>query len=99
VRGRWFLVWDFDGTLAMRPGAWTGTLCEVITRERPNLGVTSESVRPHLQSGIRRHTLQTGWHHILLSNHIPELPQLVEALWLSDFFVAVYSSGRILARS
>ena len=36
-----------------------------------------------------------GWRHILLSNHIPELPRLVDALGLSDFFVAVYSSGTI----
>lgn len=50
------LVWDFDGTRAMRPGAWTGTVCEVVTRERPDLGVTPESVRPHLQSGFRWHT-------------------------------------------
>jgi putative hydrolase of the HAD superfamily len=161
MRGRGCLVWDFDGTLATRPGAWTGTLCEVVTHERPDLGVTPESVRAHLQSGFRWHTPEIvrspcsedqwwdellpvfagalrsgaglhegealrlarnvrarytdpshwrvfddvtpvlthlrdrGWRHILLSNHIPELAQLVDALGLGDFFVAVYSSGRI----
>ena len=155
------LVWDFDGTLATRPGAWTGTPCEVLTRERPDLGVTAESIRPHLQRGFRWHTPEIvrspcsedqwwdellpvfaaalrsgaglresealrlarnvrahytdpthwrvfddvapiltrlrdrGWRHILLSNHVPELALLVEALALGDFFDAVYSSGRI----
>jgi hypothetical protein len=28
-----FLVWDFDGTLALRPGNWTGVLCEVVAAE------------------------------------------------------------------
>jgi putative hydrolase of the HAD superfamily len=34
-----------------------------------------------------------GWSHIVLSNHVPELPQLVEALGLSDFIMAVYCSA------
>lgn len=34
-----------------------------------------------------------GWSHIVLSNHVPELPQLVEALGLSDFIAAVYCSA------
>jgi putative hydrolase of the HAD superfamily len=155
-----FLVWDFDGTLATRPGNWTAALCEVVNRERPDLGVTSESIRPHLQAGFRWHTpelvrppcsedewwdelhpvlaeaLRTGaslderealrlarhvrahytdsqcwrvfddvpstlarlrdrgWQHIMLSNHVPELARLVEALGLSDFFVTLYTSGQ-----
>jgi putative hydrolase of the HAD superfamily len=34
-----------------------------------------------------------GWRHIVLSNHVPELPQLVEALGLSEFITAVYCSA------
>ena len=34
-----------------------------------------------------------GWSHIVLSNHIPELPHLVDALGLGDLIGAVYSSG------
>lgn len=50
------LVWDFDGTLATRPGGWTGVLCEVVTREHPALGITPERIRPHLQRGFPWHT-------------------------------------------
>jgi len=35
-----------------------------------------------------------GWTHYILSNHAPELPQLVHALGLSPFFVEVISSAR-----
>lgn len=156
---RGFLTWDFDGTLATRPGHWTAVLCEVVTRERPDLGVTPDRLRPHLQSGFPWHTPEVvrgpgsedawwaallpvfatafcrgaglqegearqlagsvralytdprswkvfddvvpvldqlsarGWRHIMLSNHIPELPQLVDRLGLSSLFVGVYSSG------
>jgi putative hydrolase of the HAD superfamily len=155
-----FLVWDFDGTLATRPGNWTAALCEVVNRERPDLGITLDLIRPHLQSGFRWHTPEIvrsacsedewwdellpvfagalragaglddregrrlarnvrecyadpkhwrvfddvssaltrlgdrGWRHILLSNHIPELSRLVEALGLSELFVALYTSGQ-----
>ena len=50
------LVWDFDGTLATRPGGWTGVLWEVVTREHPALGITPEHIRPHLQRGFPWHT-------------------------------------------
>lgn len=155
-----FLVWDFDGTLATRPGNWTAALCELVNREHPDLAVTLDSIRPHLQSGFRWHTPEIvrspcsedewwdelfpvfagalragagldeseavrlarnvracytdpkswrvfedvlaaltqlhdrGWRHILLSNHIPELARIVEALGLSEFFVALYTSGQ-----
>ena len=36
-----FLIWDFDGTLAFRPGNWTGVVCEVVAVQRPDLGLTS----------------------------------------------------------
>lgn len=34
-----------------------------------------------------------GWRHIVLSNHMPELSELIGALGLSDLLAAVYSSG------
>jgi putative hydrolase of the HAD superfamily len=34
-----------------------------------------------------------SWNHLVLSNHVPELPQLVEDLGLSDFITAVYCSA------
>jgi len=154
-----FLIWDFDGTLAFRPGNWTGVMCDVVAAERPDVGLTPARLRPHLQSGFPWHTpdvvrtpcsadqwwsdllpiLATavraatgldgdearrlvngvraaytdatgwrlfddavpvltalhdrGWRHIVLSNHMPELPQLVAALGLGDLIMAVYSSG------
>lgn len=34
-----------------------------------------------------------GWRHILLSNHVPELPQLLEHLGLSGRFATVFNSA------
>ncbi len=36
---------------------------------------------------------QAGWRHILLSNHVPELPQIVGAIGLGHFFAEVISSA------
>ena len=153
------LVWDFDGTLAFRPGNWTGAVCDAVAAERPDVTMTPDRVRSHLQSGFPWHTPEvvrtpcsadqwwsdllpvlatavqaatgldtgearrlanrvravytdaTGWHlfedalpvlttlhdrgwsHIVLSNHMPELSQLVGALGLNDVIMAVYSSA------
>jgi putative hydrolase of the HAD superfamily len=35
-----------------------------------------------------------GYRHAILSNHVPELPALIEKLGLSDFFDKVHTSGR-----
>jgi putative hydrolase of the HAD superfamily len=34
-----------------------------------------------------------GWSHLILSNHVPELPGLVESLGLGPVITAIYSSG------
>ena len=34
--GRGVLLWDFDGTLATRPGNWAGALCEVVANRTPS---------------------------------------------------------------
>jgi len=156
-----FLVWDFDGTLATGEGHWPGTLCEVIARERPDLVVTPDDIRPHLQSGFPWHTPDVvrdpcsadewwsvlspvfagafragarvdddeaqrlaqavravytdprrwrlfddvrpalsalrarGWRHIVLSNHVPELPRIIENLGLHDLIDALFCSADI----
>ena len=36
-----------------------------------------------------------GWKHFIISNHVPELPDLVEALGLSTYFEAVFTSAKI----
>lgn len=160
MTARGFLTWDFDGTLATRPGNWTGALCEIVTRAHPGLGITADRLRPYLQQGFPWHTPEVvrrpgseddwwdallpllagalqagagfpehearrlagsvralytdprswqvfgdvrpvlgrlrarGWRHLVLSNHVPELPRLVEALGLGDLVVGVYCSGR-----
>jgi len=35
----------------------------------------------------------TGWRNIIVSNHVPELPDLVAALGLTPFFEAIVTSG------
>ena len=66
---RGVLIWDFDGTLATRPGNWTGALCEVVANRYPDLGMTPDRLRPHLQHGfpwhrpeIVRSPCSAGWH-------------------------------------
>jgi FMN phosphatase YigB (HAD superfamily) len=155
------LVWDFDGTLATRPGYWTGALHEVLTREHPELTVTPEALRPHLQGGFPWHRpdlvrepcsenewwarmqpvfasalcagagvaeaearrlaagvraryldpaswrvfadtrpaleqlTALGWRHVVLSNHVPELSRLIDALDLRVHLQEIYCSGVI----
>ena len=155
------LVWDFDGTLAIRDGYWTGTLCDVVRRERPDLTARLEDIRPHLQAGFPWHTpdvvreactadewwaamlpvfsgayraalgvdageaerlaravravylepagwrvfddtvpalsalRERGWRHVVLSNHVPELPQIVECLGLQAHVDALFCSADI----
>ena len=36
-----------------------------------------------------------GWSHAVLSNHVPELPELIDGLGLSDRFDAVFTSAAI----
>ena len=50
-----YLIWDFDGTLAWRPGGWTGALLKVFNNHAPNDPVTTEQIRPYLQSGFPWH--------------------------------------------
>lgn len=153
------LIWDFDGTLAHRPGLWSGALLDVLDRHRPGHGVTREALRPALQSGFRWHapereyarhhdprawwaelepvfaaafrgagvqgaaelpahvraayldpagwqvyddalpTLEAlnrrGWQQVILSNHVPELPALVDQLGLGPLVSAVYTSAAL----
>lgn len=37
---------------------------------------------------------EAGWDQVILSNHVPALPQLVDDLGLGEHFSAVYTSGR-----
>lgn len=156
-----YLVWDFDGTLAHRPGQWSGTLHKILDAEFPGLPATFEDFRPHTRAGFPWHTPETpclpphtadawwqalhpvftrafegcgklctedaqrlaakvrdeylrleewrlfedtipaltalsaeGWSHVVLSNHVPELEDLITALGLTPHFEAIFNSAR-----
>lgn len=153
------ILWDFDGTLAYRPGLWSGTMAEVLNESCPGSGITREDIRPHMKdvypwdtlerphpelcapgawwarleasmakayeavgiekeramylahmahlkyvdpsgfilfedtvSTLERLTL-SGWRHVILSNHVPELPDIVDALGISRYFCSCVCSA------
>ncbi len=49
------MFWDFDGTLADRPGRWAGALVDAARVVDPTTNVTVEQVRPSLGSGFPWH--------------------------------------------
>lgn len=137
------MLWDFDGTLAHRPG-WSDTLVAALDEVLPGHGVAVDAVRPGLRDGFPWHAPSvghsfatadawwdalapllvgactaagacgdlsglvaafraayldpscwtvyddvapaldalSGWRHVIVSNHVPELPALVRALGL-----------------
>ena len=153
------ILWDFDGTLAVREGLWGGCLAAVLQENEPELGITRADVRPLLKDGFPWHTpdrahlelatpqawwdvveallfracrtlgieeskarryaretheryidvagfrlfddvvpvltnlQRAGWRHIILSNHVPELRDLVEGLELNALVDDVLSSA------
>lgn len=50
------LIWDFDGTLAERPGGWTGALLSIFKQHAPapaaGYAAQAEQIRSCLQSGF-----------------------------------------------
>ena len=53
--GKAVLFWDFDGTLAVREGRWSGALVEAVRRVDPHTSLRADQVRPLLQSGFPWH--------------------------------------------
>lgn len=49
------VLWDFDGTLAERPGLWSRCLIETLDEAAPDHGVTADDLRPHLAGGFPWH--------------------------------------------
>lgn len=153
------LLWDFDGTLAERPGKWSAALLEALEMIEPGHSLTWAQISSCLSSGFPWHdyhvahpelsdpelwwrhltavltgalvkldmapvravataslvrSLYTdpttwrpfvdsfpalrrltaaGWRHALVSNHVPELPLLLEGLGMGGFFEAVINSA------
>jgi putative hydrolase of the HAD superfamily len=157
-----YLLWDFDNTLAHRPGLWSQCLADLANEMCVGKSVTRELIVPHLSTGFpwqspdRAHPLlsdpdkwwaalrptlldavikgvgvsptqadlivdrvraeytnpqhwhvypdtretlaelsSAGWRHIVLSNHVPELPELISALGLGSHFERVFTSAKI----
>lgn len=153
------VFWDFDGTLALRAGTWSGCLIEAIAAIDPDHGLVKDDLIPGLQGGlpwhrpehghphldtadawwdalqpvlhaacveagvderVAAHAVRTfrscyidptrwtvfpdavavldeltavGWAHLIVSNHVPELEELIDALGLSRHFTAVINSA------
>jgi putative hydrolase of the HAD superfamily len=154
------VLWDFDGTLAERPGMWRGCLLEVLREEEPEVEAESDAFIPALRSRFPWHTPDephldlcedgawwarivpllaqayedvgvpreraaelaelarkryvdpavgwrlfedtvpaldelgdAGWRHAVLSNHVPELEQIVAGLGLDRHFESIFCSG------
>lgn len=49
------LFWDFDGTLAVRAGRWSGALVDAVRQVDPSVPLRAEQVRPLLQNGFPWH--------------------------------------------
>lgn len=155
-----YIIWDFDGTLGQRNGAWSGALLEVLQANGGGHHLTPTDLRPFLAKGFRWHkaeaknspgaspeqwwkeldpvfelafregagvgggeaqrlaqevraaytnpsrwvkfsdthpTLTTltadGWRHVLLTNHVPELGDILRSLDMQDHFVVVFNSA------
>lgn len=154
------VIWDFDGTLAHRPGLWSGCLLEILDEHVPGHRVHHDQIRALLRDGfpwhqpevehpelcapeawwrqvedllsrayrgvgiesqraseLARHARErfidaaygwrlfddtltalrdlraAGWRHVILSNHVPELPELTSALGLSGVIDIVLTSA------
>ncbi|HSH80567.1 MAG TPA: HAD family hydrolase [Herpetosiphonaceae bacterium] len=158
MRERGTIIWDFDGTLAERPGLWRACLVEVLDKHEPGHAIDPEQIRPFLSQGFPWHTPEVvhpdlneeswwehvtallarayegvglsehrartlghlavanylnlsrwrvyedtipslhtlkedGWKHVILSNHVPELPRIVEGLGLSALIDVTITSA------
>ena len=49
------MLWDFDGTLAERPGLWSGCMLEVLIEQMPGHGISSDAIREGLRDGFPWH--------------------------------------------
>jgi putative hydrolase of the HAD superfamily len=155
-----YLIWDFDNTLAYRPGLWSQCLVDLVKQVLPNTQLTRDDLLPHLSKGFPWHTPENdhvhlnhpdawwnhllpmltnalisggalevslatkiatrvrteftnpekwvvfpdtmttlsalsehGWRHVVLSNHIPELAQLIRSLNLNHHFEHIITSA------
>ncbi|MEU6270729.1 HAD family hydrolase [Saccharopolyspora shandongensis] len=156
------VIWDFDETLAQRPGRWTGCLREVLDELAPGHGIQESAIAAHLKTGFPWHSpwrshpelsspaewwktveellanafqrlgvaqtrardfamraheryadgevswqtypdaepaldrlARAGVPQFMLSNHVPELPSIVDSLGLHGYFERIFTSAAI----
>jgi putative hydrolase of the HAD superfamily len=58
------LLWDFDNTLALRPGLWSQCLADVVNRAYPQKKAVSEAFRPYLFRGFPWHDHEASHAHL-----------------------------------
>lgn len=58
------VVFDFDGTLAQRPGMWTKTIVDVLAEHFPRDRIPIDRVRPHLERGFPWHEPEEPHEHL-----------------------------------
>lgn len=153
------LLWDFDGTLAERPGRWSGAISDALTEAAGTHDYTRQQIRAVMSTGYPWHEPQVphphlaepdqwwrhltcvitaslgrlgipdaeasaaaqlvrsqycrpdqwrlfddtlpaldrltaaGWRHVLVSNHVPELGDILASLGLAGQFTAVVNSA------
>ena len=153
------IFWDFDGTLAHRPGMWSSAVMEALDEHRSGHGIELDDIRPFLRDqfpwhrphephpwlsapdawwasieGMLKRAIQglgfpseeamrlarsarfryldasrfqlfedtrpvlemlatEDWRHIVLSNHVPELADIVEGVGLRDLIELVITSA------
>ena len=59
-----FVLWDFDGTLAERPGRWSGALRDVLDANCPGHGLTQAVIAAELRNGFPWHEPHTAHPHL-----------------------------------
>jgi hypothetical protein len=59
------MFWDFDGTLAMAPSIWTGSVFKELSDTLPDIGIDIHQVRPLMQTGFPWHETQDDHRHLI----------------------------------
>lgn len=54
-----YIIWDFDGTLAHRPGRWSGALYEILQQYHPGHQIDIDDIRQQLRDGFPWHDYQS----------------------------------------
>jgi putative hydrolase of the HAD superfamily len=58
------VLWDFDGTLALRPRMWSGTMIEILDMFCPGHGITVERIRAEMKDVYPWDTPETPHPHL-----------------------------------